>query len=139
MSIQTSRSALTFLGIGALVIGVMLGELGLVRTAAAGSAETTQTKIARALSAGPANITQGATVADEDGHGELTILRPGRMVGPACLETHQKSAVPAMCEDQVAMQWNKDFEEHKPKPTTTVPGVDTCWRGRLNEATRIRF
>ena len=69
MSIQTSRSALTFLGIGGLVIGVMLGELGLVRTAAAGSAETTQTKIARALSAGPANIIQGATVADEDGHG----------------------------------------------------------------------
>ena len=44
---------MTFLGIGGLVIGVMLGELCLVRTAAAGSAETTQTKIARALSAGP--------------------------------------------------------------------------------------
>ena len=129
MSIQTRRSALTFLGIGGLVIGVMLGELCLVRTAAAGSAETTQTKIARALSAGPANITQGATVADEDGHGGLTVLRPGTN-GWTCMPGNASGiGMPAMCEDQVAMQWNKDFEEHKPKPTTTVPGIEYMLAG----------
>jgi hypothetical protein len=129
MSIQTRRSELIFLGIGGLVIGVLLGELCLVRTAAARSAETTQTKIARALSAGPANITQGATVADEDGHGGLTVLRAG-MNSWTCMPGNASGiGMPAMCEDPVAMQWNKDFEEHKPRPTTTVPGIEYMLAG----------
>ena len=37
--------------------------------------------------------------------------------------------MPAMCEDKVAMQWNKDRAEGKPRPTTTVPGVEYMLAG----------
>jgi hypothetical protein len=31
--------------------------------------------------------------------------------------------------DQVAMQWSNDFEQHKPKPTNTVPGIEYMLAG----------
>ena len=37
--------------------------------------------------------------------------------------------MPPMCMDKVAVQWNKDFDEHKPKPTTTVPGIEYMLAG----------
>jgi hypothetical protein len=36
--------------------------------------ESTQTKIARAFSAGPKNVTKGATIAEMDNHGHLHVL-----------------------------------------------------------------
>jgi len=129
MSIQTRKSALTALMIGRLAISVLLAGLYLVPTASAGSSEATQTKIARALSAGPTTVTQGATVADEDGHGRLTVLRPGTN-GWTCMPGDPSGiGMPPMCVDQAAMQWNKDFAEHKPKPTTTVPGIEYMLAG----------
>lgn len=129
MSIQTRRSTLTALGIDGLAMGVLLGGLSLVRTVAAENPDATQTKIVRALSAGPASITQGATVAEEDGHGGFTVLRPGTN-GWTCMPGDASGiGMPPMCADQVAMQWNKDFKEHKPKPTTTVPGIEYMLAG----------
>jgi hypothetical protein len=98
-------------------------------TTAAARAVDTESKIARALSAGPAKIAAHATVAEPEGHGELRILRQGTNSftcmpgGPSGIGT------PPVCADRIAMQWNKDFEEHKPKPTTTVPGVEYMLAG----------
>jgi hypothetical protein len=42
----------------------------------------------------------------------------------ACRETPGTSDLLPECEDKFATQWNRDFSEHKPKPTTAVPGVE---------------
>jgi len=86
-------------------------------------------KIARALSAGPPDVTKGATVAEMDAHGNLVILRKGTN-DFTCLPGNPKVVgKPALCEDKVAMQWNRDLAEHKPKPTTTVPGIEYMLAG----------
>ncbi|MGA7107145.1 MAG: hypothetical protein WBY75_05345 [Terracidiphilus sp.] len=91
--------------------------------------ETTASKIARALSAGPPNVTKDATVAEMDAHGNMIILRQGSN-DFTCLPGNPKvPGKPALCEDKVAMQWNRDFAEHKPKPTTTVPGIEYMLAG----------
>lgn len=91
--------------------------------------ETTASKIARALSAGPANVTDEATVAEMDVQGNIKILRKGTN-DFTCMPGNPKVVgQPAMCEDKVAMQWNRDFAEHKPKPTTTVPGIEYMLAG----------
>jgi hypothetical protein len=91
--------------------------------------ETKATKIARALSAGPPNVTKEATVAEVDAQGNMKILREGTN-DFTCLPGNPKVVgQPAMCEDKVAMQWNRDFAEHKPKPTTTVPGIEYMLAG----------
>lgn len=43
-----------------------------------------QDKIQQALAAGPASITKDATAAESDGHGGMTVLRPGSAIFPAC-------------------------------------------------------
>src|SRR5271168_2755992 len=93
------------------------------------SNESTQVKIARALSAAPPDIAKAATVAEMDAQGKMEILRPGTN-GFTCMPGDpQKIGDPAMCADAVAMQWNRDFAQHKPKPTTTVPGVEYMLAG----------
>jgi hypothetical protein len=91
--------------------------------------ESPQTKIARALSAGPSNVTEGATIAEMDSHGNIHVLRLGTN-GWTCMPgSATEVGEPPMCADEVAMQWNKDFSEHKPKPTTTVPGIEYMLAG----------
>lgn len=90
---------------------------------------TIASKIARALSAGPPNATKDATVAEVDAQGNMKILRQGTN-DFTCLPGNPKvPGKPALCEDKVAMQWNRDFAEHKPKPTTTVPGIEYMLAG----------
>jgi hypothetical protein len=87
------------------------------------SDELMEIKIARALSAAPPDVSDGATVAEMDAHGKMTVLRPGTN-GFTCMPGDPSGvAQPAMCADQASMQWFKDFAEHKPKPTNTVPGI----------------
>ena len=91
--------------------------------------ETIASKIARALSAGPPNVTKDATVAEMDEQGNMKLLRKGTN-DFTCLPGNPKvPGKPALCEDKVAMQWNRDFAEHKPKPTTTVPGIEYMLAG----------
>ena len=91
--------------------------------------ESAQSKIARALSAGPLNVTKNATVAEMDAQGQMKILRPGTN-DFTCLPGDPKGiGSPPMCEDKVAMQWNHDFAEHKAKPTINVPGVEYMLAG----------
>jgi hypothetical protein len=93
------------------------------------TSESVQTKIQRALSAGPPNITRNATVADMGSHGEIIVLRKGTNDFTCFAGSATGVGMPAMCEDKVAMQWNKDRAEGKPRPTTTVPGVEYMLAG----------
>lgn len=91
--------------------------------------KTTADKIALALSAGPPNITKDATVADMAPDGKMTILRAGTNDFTCFPGDPSGVGMPAMCEDKVAMQWNKDRAEHKPGPTTKVPGIEYMLAG----------
>jgi hypothetical protein len=91
--------------------------------------ESVQTKIARALSAGPPNVAKDATVAEMDGGDHLKILRQGTNDFTCLPGDPSGIGKPAMCADKVAMQWNDDFAHHRPKPTTTVPGIEYMLAG----------
>ena len=85
--------------------------------------ETTQAKIARALSAGPPEFAKSARVVDTDAQGKMTVLREGSN-GFTCMPGNPKViGDPPMCADAASMQWAADFKAHKPKPTNTVPGI----------------
>ena len=87
------------------------------------SKESDRAKIERAILAAPPNVAKDATVADMDGQGNLTILRPGTN-GFTCMPGNSKViGKPPMCADAASMQWFADFKAHKPKPTNTVPGI----------------
>jgi hypothetical protein len=88
-----------------------------------------QTRIARALSAGPPNVAKDATVADMDAQGRMTILRKGTNDFTCMPGDPGTTGMPPMCADKAAMQWNKDWREHKPKPTITVPGIEYMLAG----------
>ena len=99
--------------------------------------ETSASKIARALSAGPANVTDEATVAEVDARGNLQILRKGTNDFTCMPGNPNVVGQPPVCEDKIAMQWNRDFAEHKPKPTTNVPASNICSQERRSVAIRI--
>jgi hypothetical protein len=91
------------------------------QASSAGSDESTQTKIARALSAAPPDVAREAKVAEVDSQGRIVkVLREGSN-GFTCMPGDPKQVGrPAMCEDQASMQWFSDFLQHKPKPTNAV-------------------
>ena len=89
----------------------------------AAAGETTQEKIARAMSAGPDNISKSARIVDKDAQGNEVILREGSN-GFTCMPGNPKVVGdPPMCTDAASMQWFADAKAHKPKPTNTVPGI----------------
>jgi hypothetical protein len=108
-----------------VLMGSLLLAAASTLSAQQGSAttETAATKVSRALSAGPKGITEHAAVIDTDLQGHVTILRAGTNDFTCMPGNPSGIGKPAMCMDSVAMQWQQDFEEHKPKPTTTVPGI----------------
>jgi hypothetical protein len=90
---------------------------------AANSDETTETKIERAMSAGPPEIARSAKIIDKDSMGHIMVLREGSN-GFTCMPGNPDMiGDPAMCADEPSMQWAADFAAHKPKPTNTVPGI----------------
>jgi hypothetical protein len=91
--------------------------------------ETQAEKIKRALSAGPATITDDATVAEIDSEGGMRVLRQGTNDFTCMPGDPDGISRPAMCADKVAMQWNSDFEHHKTTPSTTVPGIEYMLAG----------
>jgi hypothetical protein len=85
--------------------------------------DTTQEKIARAMSAGPHDISKSARIVDTDAQGHKVILREGSN-GFTCMPGNPKVVGdPPMCADAASMQWFADAKAHKPKPTNTVPGI----------------
>jgi len=91
--------------------------------------ESQAEKIKRALSAGPATITDDAAVAEIDSDGGMRILRQGTNDFTCMPGDPDGIGRPAMCADKVAMQWNSDFEQHKATPSTTVPGIEYMLAG----------
>jgi len=85
--------------------------------------ETTQAKIARALSAGPADVTKGARIVDTDSQGKMTLLREGSNGFTCMLGNPKVVGEPPLCLDAASLQWFADFKAHKPKPTNAVPGI----------------
>src|ERR1700743_2760915 len=85
--------------------------------------ESIQAKIARAMSAGPAEIAKSARVVDTDSKGTTVVLRQGNN-GFTCMPGNPKViGDPAMCVDAASLQWLADFKARKPRPTNTVPGI----------------
>jgi hypothetical protein len=87
------------------------------------ASDTTQAKIARAMSAGPNEIASSARIVDTDAQGNSVVLREGNS-GFTCMPGNPRViGDPPMCEDAASMQWGADFKAHKPRPTNTVPGI----------------
>src|SRR5271156_4968237 len=86
-------------------------------------ADSTSAKITRAMSAGPESISQSARIVDTDSNGNTVVLREGNN-GFTCMPGNLKVVgQPPMCADAVSLQWFADAKAHKPKPTTTTPGI----------------
>jgi len=87
------------------------------------ASDTTQEKIARAMSAGPDDISKSARIVDTDAQGNRVILRESSN-GFTCMPGNPNVVgEPPMCMDAASMQWASDFRAHKPKPTNSVPGI----------------
>jgi len=91
---------------------------------AKGDELTRAVKIARAMRAGPYEITKDATIAEMDHHGTMTeILRQGSN-GWICMPGDEnKIGDPPMCVDELGLQWFKDAMAGKPAPTNKAPGL----------------
>ena len=80
-------------------------------------------KIARAMRAGPIQITQDATVAEMDRRGNLIVLRKGTNRWICVPGNENKVGDPPMCLDELGMQWFMDIFAGKPAPTIKAPGL----------------
>ena len=86
--------------------------------------ETNEAKIARALSAAPANVSKDARVVDRDENGAETVLREGTN-GFTCFPGHPGVVGDvAYCANAAALRWESDFLAIKAKPTNTEPGIE---------------
>lgn len=94
-----------------------------VQNSTTDASDTTQDKIARAISAGPDGIAKSARIIDTDAEGKTVVLREGGN-GFTCMPGNPSvSGEPPMCVDAASLQWFADAKAHKPKPTNTVPGI----------------
>src|SRR5258708_12862378 len=87
------------------------------------ASDTTKEKIARAMSAGPDDISKSARIVDTDAQGNKVILRESSN-GFTCMPGNPNVVgEPPMCMDAASMQWASDFRPHNPKPTHSVPRI----------------
>jgi hypothetical protein len=95
----------------------------LVQNSTADASDTSQSKIARAMSAGPDDIARSARIIDTDAEGNTVVLRNGSD-GFTCMPGNPKViADPPMCADAASLQWLADAKAHKPRPSNKVPGI----------------
>src|SRR6516162_5520735 len=125
MNLQQPRSILLVL-VGLALLG-SAGLLQLPSVAAgrrpAGTDDAMQTKITRAMSAGPDDIARSARIIDTNANGNTVVLREGSN-GFTCMPGNPNViGEPPMCVDAASLQWFADAKAHKPKPTNTVPGI----------------
>ena len=107
---------------------LVIACLGLTAQSA-NAQESAIEKIKQALSAGPPNVANEATVAEINSDGGMKILREGTNDFTCMPGDPTGTGIPAMCADKVAMQWNSDFAHHKARPSTTVPGIEYMLAG----------
>jgi hypothetical protein len=86
--------------------------------------ESKEAKIARALSAAPADVAKDAKIVDRDDDGAETVLREGTN-GFTCFPGHPGVVGDATyCANAAALRWESDFMALKTKPTNTEPGIE---------------
>jgi hypothetical protein len=81
-------------------------------------------KIARAMQAGPPEVTREAEVVEMDHRGNInSVLRKGSN-GWLCMPGNEnRVGDPPMCVDELGMQWFKDVFAGRPEPTNRAPGL----------------
>jgi hypothetical protein len=97
---------------------------GYMRVDGSGGAagEPTEAQMARAIAAGPRNVTDAARIVGTDAQGKTIVLREGTN-GFTCQPGNPKVAGrPASCSNQAALQWSADLDAGKSSPTNTVAG-----------------
>lgn len=81
-------------------------------------------KVARAMRAGPIQITRDATVAEMDRHGNMArILRSGTNGWVCTPGDENRIGDPPMCVDELGIQWFKDALAGRLRPTNRAPGL----------------
>jgi hypothetical protein len=124
---KLSYAFLTFTAAMLLLAGMLLRGAAQTKPLDQGSSlssdDSTQVKIARAMSAGPADVAKTAKIVDTDAQGKSAVLREGNN-GFTCMPGNPKVVgEPPMCVDAASLQWFADAKAHKPKPTNAIPGV----------------
>src|SRR5271170_4957283 len=115
--------ATTMLLITETNVGSAVQASTLVQNSTTDASDTSQDKIARAMSAGPDDIAGSARIIDTDAQGNTVVLREGSN-GFTCMPGNPKViGEPAMCVDAASLQWFADAKAHRPRPTNTVPGI----------------
>jgi hypothetical protein len=122
---KVSLTAVTFISIW--LAGMLLQGAAQTtssdQSSSTSSGDSTEVKIARAMSAGPASVANAARIVDTDTLGNKVVLREGNN-GFTCMPGNPNVVgAPPMCADAPSMQWFVDAKAHKPKPTNTVPGI----------------
>lgn len=105
----------------------------------AAAEQIVEIKIRRAMLSGPSEITKNATVMDKDEQGKMVMLRKGTNHW-VCMPGNENviGDVP-MCADPMAMQWFRDADSSKPKPTNAVPGLCYMLCGATQHSTTNVF
>jgi hypothetical protein len=131
MRSQNSRRKFLARAIAAMALFLIIGIRSVGRAeskalhdeTSAKAGDKTQEKIARAMSAGPDDISESARIVDTDAQGNKVILREGSNAFTCMPGNPNVVGEPAMCMDAASMQWASDFRAHKPKPTNSAPGI----------------
>ena len=127
---KLAKRTLSFLAVTTVVLLVTETNFGRavqgrtpVQSSTTDASDTSQDKIARAMSAGPDEIARSARIIDTDAEGNTVVLRDGGN-GFTCMPGNPKViGEPPMCVDAASLQWFADAKAHKPKPTNTIPGI----------------
>ena len=92
-------------------------------------ADVNEAKIARALSAAPSSVSDGARIVDRDENGAETVLREGNN-GFTCFPGHPGVVGDfPYCANGAALRWESDFLALRPKPTNAEPGIEYMLQG----------
>ncbi|MBZ5598464.1 MAG: hypothetical protein LAO03_22200 [Acidobacteriia bacterium] len=114
---------------GLLLIGLTAIEVTAQQMPAKPRVDTKEAKIARALSAAPANIAEAAKIVDRDENGRETVLREGHN-GFTCFPGHPWVVDDiSYCANADALKWEEDWHAHRPNPTNTQPGFEYMLAG----------
>jgi hypothetical protein len=127
---ELAKGTLSFLAVATAMLVVTETKFGrsvqattLVQNSTTEASDTSQAKIARAMSAGPDHIARSARIIDTDAGGNTVVLREGSN-SFTCMPGNPKViGEPPMCVDRASLQWFADAKAHKPRPTNTVPGI----------------
>ena len=125
-----------------LMIGNMLASRAESQTSQnilAKAGDTTQEKIARAMSAGPDNISGSARIIDTDAQGNKVILREAATASRACRAIQTLSANHPCVWMQLPCSGSPMPKLTNPSRRIQFPASPICWRALRSEAIQIQM